>query len=329
MGNFATRLARKIARKALLPVPRRLRANQLAVDAGKLKAVEDSLRENYHSGWRGEERYSPAACEKDRRSHLTGRLANSRETVIPWLDRAGPLAGRRVLEIGCGTGSSTVALAEQGAKVTAIDVDAGALRVAADRLGAYGLAAEVRPLNADGIGQAFAAASFDLVIFYACLEHMTVPERLASLRAAWGLLPPAGQLAVVDTPNRLWYRDRHTSQLPFFHWLPDELAFRYSRFSPRDNFRELYREYDAASAAAFLRRGRGVSFHEFDLALGPVGELAVVSSLSSYQGIGYRWKLGRLERRYRTLLRRAHPGLHQGFFDENLCLVIARGSPSP
>jgi 2-polyprenyl-3-methyl-5-hydroxy-6-metoxy-1,4-benzoquinol methylase len=130
-----------------------------------------------------------------------------------------PLSGARILEIGCGTGASTVALAEQGAQVTAVDLDGSALEVARVRCDAYGVRATFIEANAvDAIQPA------DMIVFFACLEHMTYEERIESLRKAWEVLPPHGILAVVDTPNRLWYFDGHTALTPFFNWLPHELA---------------------------------------------------------------------------------------------------------
>ena len=32
-----------------------------------------------------------------------------------------------------------------------------------------------------------------------------------------------GLLVIVEAPNRLWLEDTHTSELPFFQWLPDNL----------------------------------------------------------------------------------------------------------
>lgn len=104
-----------------------------------------------------------------------------------------------------------------------------------------------------------------------------------SLRQRWSLLPAGGVLVVVETPNRLWWFDLHSSKLPLFHALPDELAFHYTRFSQRENFRELYRDYsNPAAREHMLRRGRGVSFHEFDVAIGT--GLRVLSSLDSFYG---------------------------------------------
>jgi SAM-dependent methyltransferase len=61
--------------------------------------------------------------------HLSGRLERDRATVVPWLDSIKPLSGLRVLEVGAGTGSSTVAIAEQGASVLATDVNERSLKV--------------------------------------------------------------------------------------------------------------------------------------------------------------------------------------------------------
>lgn len=308
----------------LFPIPRRLSQRHIPIDAAGLDRIRESIRANYHQGWRREDRYSEEMYQADLEAHLHRRLEIDRRMVVPWLDDARSLDGMRVLEIGCGTGSSTVALAEQGAEVTGIDIDRDALAVAKDRCEVYGVRAEFHALNVQELSAAFAARVFDSVIFFASLEHMTIPERLAGLRDAWQMLPLGGLLVVVETPNRLWFDDRHTSWLPFFNWLPDELAFRYSSFSPRQNFKELYREYHADAAEHFLRRGRGMSFHEFDLAIKPATELKVVSSLSSFAGLRYSVQRSILERRFKSLLRSICPDIHEGFCDDHLFLIIER-----
>ena len=312
------------ARKMLWPVPARLRQRHLSPGECAMQGIEIACRQHYYQGWRGEEHYSREAFQKDLRDNVWQRLESDREKVIPWIDAAMPLEGKRVLEIGCGTGSSTVALAEQGARVTGIDIEEEALVVARERCTAYGLQAEFRALNAQSLSGNFARGEFDLIIFFACLEHMTIAERLRALADAWDLLPENGMLSVVETPNRLWYYDDHTSWLNFYHWLPDELAFHYSRFSPRENFKGMYREYDAKSQEHFLRRGRGMSFHEFDVAIMPAKSLKVVSSLSSYRGLRHRIRQSGTDRAYKAMLRRLFPGLHEGFFDSDLYLILRK-----
>ena len=228
----------------------------------------------------------------------------------------------------CGTGSSTVALAEQGAEVTAIDVDETSLSVAGERCRAYGLTVDLAHANATEVHTLFAGRRFDYIIFYAALEHMTFAARISAMRSTWQMLSPGDLWCVIDTPNRLWYYDAHTSLLPFHLWLPDELAFAYSRFSPRPNYRELYREYTDEAKLNFLRRGRGVSFHEFELAIKPVGQLKIKSSLHERNKATWLLRLvkSRLStgQRYISLLRKIAPDLHDGFLQSFLYLVIEK-----
>ncbi len=317
-------LFKRVAWRLLSPVPSHLARNFIRMDKAGLSRIEDAIREHYHTGWRSRENYSDEQYETDLRAHLYGRLETDRREIIPWLDSARPLRNASVLEIGSGTGSSTIALAEQGARITAIDIDEGALLVAKQRATVYGVHADFGLLNAQDISRTFRGSNFDLVIFFACLEHMTIGERLASLSDAWAMLPRDGLLIIVETPNRLWYFDSHTSMLPFFHWLPHELAFAYSRFSPRENFRERYREYNAAFKEHFLRRGRGMSFHEIDMSIGNTRNLKVVSSLSSFRGMRYKVRRSRLERQYKAILRSIYPGIHEGWFDEYLYIIIQK-----
>ena len=51
------------------------------------------------------------------------------------LDRAGAVAGKNVIDIGCGTGAVSAAFADAGANVTASDISAPLLERAAARFG--------------------------------------------------------------------------------------------------------------------------------------------------------------------------------------------------
>jgi S-adenosylmethionine-dependent methyltransferase len=153
---------------------------------------------------------------------------------------------------------------------------------------------------------------------------MTLTERLASLRQAWDLLVPGGSIGAIEAPNRLWFSDGHTSQLPFFNWLPDELAFAYAPHSPRENFRELYGDGAVEGMEHFLRRGRGVSYHEFVLALGPLERLEVGESLAAFVRRMELRRLPREVRRFRAFLMAQAPGVPAAFFEEYLDLLIRR-----
>jgi 2-polyprenyl-3-methyl-5-hydroxy-6-metoxy-1,4-benzoquinol methylase len=132
-----------------------------------------------------------------------------------WLNTLRRLDGARVFEIGCGTGSSIMALVEQGSDVIGIDVVPESIEVSRARLRFFGLdEPALHHLNATDIDTHFDHAGFDLVIFFASLEHMTHSERLRSLRAAWQLSADKGILCIVEAPNRLWLFDSHTADLP-------------------------------------------------------------------------------------------------------------------
>jgi hypothetical protein len=125
----------------------------------------------------------------------------------------------------------------------------------------------------------FGPSSVDAVFLYAVLEHETYDERMETLKTAWELLRPGGVLIVADTPNRLTYTDHHTAWLPFYHMLPSDVAMAYADRSPRASFPVSINQALAVSRAnaeeVLTRWGRGVSFHDFELALGNLNELVV------------------------------------------------------
>jgi 2-polyprenyl-3-methyl-5-hydroxy-6-metoxy-1,4-benzoquinol methylase len=310
---------KRTLRKLLYPIPGDLRARHTRGDTGRVKLALDK---HYHQGWRAKETMTESTYHADLSAHMSGRLESDRRFVIPWLAAARPIAGAKILEIGSGTGSSTVALAEQRAIVTGIDIDEPALEVARERCAAHGVSADIQAANAADLGR---FGPQDFVIYFATVEHMTIDERLGSLAQAWSILKSGGLLAIIETPNRLWWFDHHTAQLPFFNWLPDELAFAYSRFSPRDTFNSLYRNRSDETMEHFRRRGRGASYHEFELAIAPVERLEVVSSLLEY--FGWRRTLFRTPRstaRYKKFLHSLRPDLHPGWFDQDLDLIIRK-----
>ncbi len=294
-------------------------------ESEKLAKVRESLLRNYFT----EREYLDSELgRRDLANHLDLRLQDDRARTIPWLESFCPLTGARVLEIGCGTGASTLALAERGATVTAIDIRADSMQVAMDRCEAYGYTAKFAIANAAEVKKHFSSEKFDLIIFFAVLEHMTHEERRAAMRDTWEMLGPGGHWVVVDTPNRLWYFDGHTALLPFYHWLPDRVAFEYAKFSARDYFRELYLEHSPEKELHFLRRGRGVSFHEFDLFIAPTQDLDLVSCRHSY----FRARNPQEQQdwvesgnaAYVAQLQRACPNLHPAFLEPSLDLAIRK-----
>lgn len=249
-----------------IPIPKHIRKNF------KEEPLSSNNKENCHI------EFNKSNSNKD------DRLENFRNKLIPWLDSIRRIKGLRVLEIGCGPGSSTIAFSEQSAIITAIDVNEDFLHEAKTKCYSYGLQPLFFKLNASEIDNHFPSESFDLIIFMASLEHMTLPEREKALAAAYKLLPKGGLLCITGSPNRLHFMDSHTSLLPFFHWLPDELAIKYAKYSSRAQYNDHLLEVDDnfEKLEWFYRWGRGVSFHEIEIALKPLNELKIVGDLTSF-----------------------------------------------
>ncbi|UXA07469.1 class I SAM-dependent methyltransferase [Mycobacterium sp. SMC-2] len=299
-----------------------VRRRFVPLDPAKLDQFRNHLLEN----WSTKDFWNSDVGRHELQEHTAGRLIFDRHEYVPWLNALRRLDGARVFEIGCGTGSSVFALAEQGSQVTGIDVTPESVEVARARLRFFGLGEQpLHVMNATEMDTHFEHHSFDFVIFFASLEHMTFDERLRSLGAAWNLLVDNGILCILEAPNRLWPYDNHTADLPFFHWLPDEIALEYFK----QTVRYQASPFDTGSAEAKLelaRRGRGVSYHEIELALGPIKELEFMVDRHSFQIRQnlLRWLHYRLSssRRYANLLRRQRPDLPIGLFLPYLDIAI-------
>jgi 2-polyprenyl-3-methyl-5-hydroxy-6-metoxy-1,4-benzoquinol methylase len=315
---------REIARAFRPKPPPHLLSRTKPLSKETADGVEALLRKWYE---RPDGYWETSDGQVDLKGHTGDRLADQRATVVPWLDSIRPLEGLRILEIGCGTGSSTLALAEQGADVTALDFHDGAVRIARGLFELHGVHAEFICANASDAHEALDIDSYDLIVFLAVLEHMTPIECLCSLNAYWEKMKPGAHLAVMDTPNRLWIYDSHTAYLPFFHWLPSEIAIRYSALCPVPRIADLHEDTSPDGMLRLQRWGRGISFHEFELAIGPVGELPIVSSFGAWRrrrdfAQAAKWIVR--DRPYHQHLRRAAPHVPQPWLEPYMDLVIRR-----
>ncbi len=108
------------------------------------------------------------------------------------------LKGARALDVGCGGGLLSEALARAGADVTAIDLASGVLDVARLHLHESGLAVDYREIAVEALA-AETPGAFDVVTCMEMLEH--VPDPASVIRACATLLKPGGKL-FLSTLNR-------------------------------------------------------------------------------------------------------------------------------
>jgi 2-polyprenyl-6-hydroxyphenyl methylase/3-demethylubiquinone-9 3-methyltransferase len=116
-----------------------------------------------------------------------------------WIDTvAGGIAGKRVLDVGCGGGILAESLARRGAVVTGIDLGDKALGVAKLHRLESGVAVDYRLVSAEALA-AEAPGAFDVVTCLELLEH--VPDPGAIVAACAALVAPGGTV-VFSTLNR-------------------------------------------------------------------------------------------------------------------------------
>lgn len=110
-----------------------------------------------------------------------------------------PLTGLRVLDVGCGAGLASEALARAGAAVTGLDAAAEALSAARAHAAAGGLAIAYRQGMPESLLAAGEAGGFDAVLALEVIEH--VADRDAFCRHLAALVRPGGAV-FLSTLNR-------------------------------------------------------------------------------------------------------------------------------
>jgi SAM-dependent methyltransferase len=122
-------------------------------------------------------------------------LAMDRVNLIPWLDRR-IRPGMRTMELGCGTGTQVLTLAERSAEVVGLDLSEEMLRVAQRKIEAAGLAGRVTLLVADAEHPPLVDNAFDACLVYGTLHHLPNPEQ--AIASASRCLRAGGCLFTLD-----------------------------------------------------------------------------------------------------------------------------------
>jgi SAM-dependent methyltransferase len=137
-----------------------------------------------------------AACSVYERRRLYG-------TVLRVL-LAESVAGRRVLDYGCGTGDWGLMLAGEGAEVTLLDLSPVAIELVLRRASVSGVADRVRGVARDASDlSCFADGEFDLIYASAAVHHTLKYSN--ALDELLRVLRPGGKLVLAETygNNRL------------------------------------------------------------------------------------------------------------------------------
>ena len=115
-----------------------------------------------------------------------------------YIDRHASLAGKKVLDVGCGGGILSEAMAQRGAYVTGIDMGEAPLNIAKLHALESGVSVKYQQIPVEQLAEEM-PASFDVVTCLEMLEH--VPDPASIIQACYKLVKPGG-MVFFSTINR-------------------------------------------------------------------------------------------------------------------------------
>jgi 2-polyprenyl-3-methyl-5-hydroxy-6-metoxy-1,4-benzoquinol methylase len=220
------------------------------------------------------------------------------------------LAGRLVLDLGCGMGGLSTALALEGADVRPVDFNRHYCHIT--RLRGMRHRLDLSPINAAGEALPFPDAHFDVVMCVDVLEHVRDPEALVAEVSR--CLKPGG-LCQITAINRFAFRDPHY-HARFVNYLPRRLSDAYLRLAGRSKESALFKDRQSLREMHYYTyRGLERLLARHGLAgLAESGELKLTGRLRGWKGLMQRAGLA-------GLAYRAYRGLYKSTY---VCMAVKR-----
>jgi ubiquinone/menaquinone biosynthesis C-methylase UbiE len=148
--------------------------------------MKESSKQNWESFWQ----------EKSDTKEVYANTDRIRRNLLRHMD----LNGKRVLEVGAGTGRDSFYMSKDGASLVLLDYSMNSLKIIRNGLPAD---AHITAVGGDAFSLPFPDESFDVVFHQGLLEHFREAEALKLLKENIRVMKTGG-LLVVDVPQR-WH----------------------------------------------------------------------------------------------------------------------------
>lgn len=141
------------------------------------------------------------------------------KNFVPLLKEYTDIKDKLILDFGCGTGGSSVALGLSSAKVIGVEPQNAHVEVAQARVRKYQLTDLVKISQLTNTFELpFPNGTFDICVCHSVLEYIT-KDRAKYIKEMWRALKPGGLLFIAGTSNGIFPIEMHTGRW-FINYLP-------------------------------------------------------------------------------------------------------------
>ena len=152
-----------------------------------------------------------------------------RTFLIPVLRKWLPSNDCLLLDLGCGLGASTVVYSYEGYQAIGIDIGRDEVKIAGMR--AKEDEEDCQFIVADARRLPFRNDFFDVCMCVEVIEHVPKGKEKV-IQEAYRVTKKSG-IIEIETPNKLYLKDFHDTNLYFINYLPRKIAYFYARLRNR------------------------------------------------------------------------------------------------
>ena len=146
------------------------------------------------------------------------KIESGKKLAEFFIERVGKIRGKKILDIGFGSGGIAIAFSQAGAILSGVDIDPELREISEKNAKAHKVSIDFKIYN--GSDLPFPENYFDYIVCSSVLEHTSFPEKL--LNEMLRVLLPRGR-AFLSLPNKYAPLETHTLAC-FVSYLPKKIA---------------------------------------------------------------------------------------------------------